>query len=193
MADGLHRDRSRDMAVGVRLDSSQDKVRVGVLPDSSRVKVQAGVRLDSNRDKVRAGGLLDNSRVKVRVDVLLDNSRVKVRVGVLTDSSRVKVQAGVLPDSSRLMAAAVALRANRAVADALQDHHPVKEAVAMAGATAAVDKVAGTTSSRVAVSLNVSPNVAGNGRNIATFASLLPMSPVSKNHFTDQASASASA
>jgi hypothetical protein len=133
MADVLRRDRSQVMAAGV-------------LPDRSRVKVRAGV-------------LPDNSRVRVRVGVLPDRSRAKVRADVLPDNSQARVRVGVLPDNSRVMALAVALRANQAAVDALQDHRPVKAAE---GAMVAADKAAGgkadtevgTTSSRAAVNPN---------------------------------------
>jgi hypothetical protein len=100
----------------------------------------------------------DRSQV-MAAGVLPDRSRVKVRAGVLPDNSRVKVRAGVLPDHSRVMALAVALRANQAAVDALQDHRPVKAAE---GAMVAADKAAGgkadtevgTTSSRAAVNPN---------------------------------------
>ena len=192
MEDGLRRDRSRVMAVGV-------------LPDRSRDKVQAGVLLDNSRDKVRVDVLLDSSRDKVRVGVLPDSSRDKVRVDVLPDHSRDKVRVGVLPDHSRVMAAV----------DALLDHHPVKAAEgAMVAAMVAADKAAegkaatvvGTTSNRAAVRLNLQPPAgngaplrrcqrqrAGDGRSIAGFASSLPTSPVSKTNLTDQASASTNA
>ena len=100
----------------------------------------------------------DRSQV-MAAGVLPDRSRVKVRAGVLPDNSRARVRVGVLPDHSRVMALAVALRANQAAVDALQDHRPVKAAE---GAMVAADKAAGgkadtevgTTSSRAAVNPN---------------------------------------
>jgi hypothetical protein len=121
--------------------------------------------------------------------------------------------ADVLPHHSQVMAA-VARRANRAAADALQDHHPVKAvegamvAVAVAVAVVVAKVVEGkvataeeTTSSRVAVSPILSPapgigasmrqrQCAGDGRNIACFSSPVPTSPALKNHLPDQAPAS---
>ena len=142
----------------------------------------AGALPDHNR--VTATGVLPDHNRVMAVDVPPDRNRVRVWAAVLLDNSRVKVRAAVLPDNSRVKAVA-ALRANQAE-DAHQDRRPVKavEGV-MVVVTVVVAKVAtaeGTTSSRVAVSLNLSaaPGIseamrqrqrAGDCRNSACFSS----------------------